>query len=271
MRPWQPPCATHPALTAAQVLHDLTHGDRSRPGPDSMTRRTARYRSARGRRRARLAGSASLVGTLLLYLTYRELWAPAGAAPEPGPGAPEVILEQAALRRFATSTPSVTGPDGEQRPVTDPGRARALEVLHFKQLLVNQELARNPGLAEQADANLRAGRPAQVSVAWHTPAGEEWVEKIVADTVSCGLADLDTPVELSFRQLAQRSCLYDDDPAYWDTVGTSVTISLTPIGEDEVAWESLRHKEMRDIVAWAYVLRILQAQQQQCASTGDRR
>jgi hypothetical protein len=217
------------------------------------------HRRARGRHVAYVAGSAALVGSLLLYF-YHQVSRDSASGRT---GSPETILEQAAFRRFTTTTPSVTGPDGKLRLVTDPGRAKALKVLHFKQMLVNEELAHNPGLTGQADENLRESRPALVRVTWDSPAGEESVEKIIADTVSCGLAELGTPARLSFQQLKELSCLYDDDPAYWDTVETSVTVSRTSIGEDEVEWEKLREKEMRDIVAWKFVQATLQAQQQE--------
>ena len=239
-------------------------------------------RRSRGRRHGWwwLAGSAVGVGALLVYLVYHLPYPAARSsasassqasspglrhAPAGGPGSPEAIaiLAQAARQRFAGATPRVIGPDGKPRTVTDSRQIQALELVHFKQLLVGEELARNPGLAEQADANLREGRPAVVRVEWQSPAGGESVEKIIADTVACGLAELDAPARLSFQQLQQTSCLYDDDPLYWDTVGTHVTVSTTPIDEDDIDWERLRDKEMRDIAAMMFVQRVLQAQQQE--------
>lgn len=173
------------------------------------------------------------------------------------------ILEQAALRRFAATTPSIVGPDGTMRPVTDRDRATALKVLHFKQALVNEARTRNPGLAEQAEARLRRRRPARVEIGWQSPAGEEWVEKIVVDTVGCGLAGRDALFHVSIRELELLSCLYDDDPSYWESVDTSVTVSITDIQEDEVAWDRLREREMRDMAADAFVQRTLQARQQE--------
>jgi hypothetical protein len=171
---------------------------------------------------------------------------------------PREVLERAALQRFATTTPQIRLPDGRQKPITNPEQAKAIKVIHFKELLKREELMRNSAFAEEADMHLREGKPALIVVEWESEAGTERVEKVVSDTVTCGLDRIDEPRPYLFEDLKRLDCLYEEASPFWDTVATTVTISREPIVEGDFDWNRLREETMRDLAAIAFVQRSLQ-------------
>ncbi|QRK12461.1 hypothetical protein JQX13_22010 [Archangium violaceum] len=221
-----------------------------------MNKRTgapAAHRFGPGRGRRRWIAGGLLVGVaVLLYGATRWRRAP---DVESTPSSPQAILEAAAENRFASVTPRIPSRDGKMRPVTDERQVKALKVMHLKEVLAKEELAQDPEFELRAEERLREQRPAAVKIEWQTPAGNEWIETIVADTVGCGLADLTEPKSFTLEQFQKLSCLYYENEELWKGVATSVTVSQTPIEEYRPEWEQLKSEQMRNMAAISFIER----------------
>lgn len=211
-------------------------------------------------RRAWIAGGLLVGAAVLLYGATRWRRAP---DVESTPSSPQAILEAAAEKRFASVTPRIPSHDGKMRPVTHETQAKALKVMYFKEVLAKEELAQDPEFKLRAEERLREQRPATVKIEWQTPAGNEWIETIVADMVGCGLADLTEPKSFTFEQLQELSCLYHENEELWKGVAASVTISQTPIEEDRPEWEQLQSEQLRNMAAISFIERSQRQQKAQ--------